>query len=162
MSENGNGDDNNNNIRFENSSSYGRISSNQDSLYFRENTLTSNSGNGAIINSFNSNESNKVSEDLIIKDSNKIKKINLEPESIIINRNDNKILIFIRVLGYNIAYHETNINTKIGEIIEKYINKNNLDEKLKDQFFIGEHRIYDLDKTLKDLEVSNLTIISTK
>ena len=39
MSENGNGDDNNNNIRFENSSSYGRISSNQDSLYFRENTL---------------------------------------------------------------------------------------------------------------------------
>ena len=118
MSENGNGDDNNNNIRFENSSSYGRISSNQDSLYFRENTLTSNSGNGAIINSFNSNESNKVSEDLI-KDSNKIKKINLEPESIIINRNDNKILIFIRVLGYNIAYQETNINTKIGEIIEK-------------------------------------------
>ena len=161
MSESGNGDDNNNNIRFENSSSYGRISSNQDSLYFRENTLTSNSGNGAIINSFNSNESNKVSEDLI-KDSNKIKKINLEPESIIINRNDNKILIFIRVLGYNIAYHETNINTKIGEIIEKYINKNNLDEKLKEQFFIGEHRIYDLDKTLKDLEVSNLTIISTK
>ena len=155
MTENENSN-NNYNMRFDTNSSNGKLYPNQSSLNKSEERINSSSSS-YVINSNSSHDTKKTEEDLI-----NIKNSKLEPALININKNDTKILIFIRVLGYNIAYHEANINTKIGEIIEKYINKNGLDEKFKDQFFIGDKRIDNLDKTLKDLNVSPLTIISTK
>ena len=158
MSENGNV--NNNEMRYDNSSLKGELSQDKYSFSNSCSIYVVNSSSEHIINSNNSNDSKKTD-----KNSNKDSKIiknQIEPKTIVINRNDDKILIFIRVLGYNMAYHEANINGKIGEIIEKYINKNNLDEKIKNHFFIGDKRIDNLDKTLKDLNVSNLTIIQTK
>ena len=150
----------NHNMRFDNNSSNGKLYPDQFSLTKSEERINSSSSS-YVINSNSSHDTKKTDEDLI-KDSINIKNPKLEPALININKNDTKILIFIRVLGYNIAYHEANISTKIGEIIEKYINKNGLDEKIKDQFFIGDKRIDNLDKSLKDLNVSPLTIISTK
>ena len=155
MTENENSN-NNYNMRFDNNSSNGKLYPDQSSLTKSEEKINSSSSS-YVINSNSSHDTKKTEEDLI-----NIKNSKLEPALININKNDTKMLIFIRVLGYNIAYHEANINTKIGEIIEKYINKNGLDEKFKDQFFIGDKRIDNLDKTLKDLNVSPLTIISTK
>ena len=146
MSENGNV--NNNEMRYDNSSLKGELSQDKYSFSNSCSIYVVNSSSEHIINSNSSNDSKKTDKNSS-KDS-KIIKNQIEPKTIVINRNDDKILIFIRVLGYNIAYHEANIN------------KNNLDKKLRDQFFIGDKRIDNLDKTFKDLNVSNMIIIQTK
>ena len=150
-----------------NNSSYaGTISSNKSSIQqeslINEFNLSPNSviNNGS--NSYNYSISNQNASQDINKLIDNLQKPRLEAIEIDINDNDNKILIFIKALGYNIAFIKTDINTRIGDLIEKYIKKNKLDEKLKDQFFFGDKYIDNLDKTIKEFEPSRLNIVTMK
>ena len=150
-----------------NNSSYaGTISSNKSSIQqeslINEFNLSPNSviNNGS--NSYNYLISNQNASQDINKLIDNLQKPRLEAIEIDINNNNNKILIFIKALGYNIAFIKTDINTRIGDLIEKYIKKNKLDEKLKDQFFFGDKYIDNLDKTIKEFEPSRLNIVTMK
>ena len=119
-----------------NNSSYaGTISSNKSSIQqeslINEFNLSPNSviNNGS--NSYNYSISNQNASQDINKLIDNLQKPRLEAIEIDINDNDNKILIFIKALGYNIAFIKTDINTRIGDLIEKYIKKNKLNEKIK-------------------------------
>ena len=104
-----------------NNSSYaGIISSNKSSI--QQESLINLSPNSVInngSNSYNYSISNQNASQDINKLNDNLQKPRLEAIEIDINDNDNKILIFIKALGYNIAFIKTDINTRIGDLIEK-------------------------------------------
>ena len=79
-----------------------------------------------------------------------------------LDNKENYIQFFIRAIGNGLICYEANINSIIGKYIEDYIRRENLNNEFKYKFFRGEKPIDNLNQTIKELEIENLDVISTK
>ena len=58
--------------------------------------------------------------------------------------------------------YQENINIKIKNVIENYIQEEKLDEDTKYKFFYNDKRIENLENTIGDLNITNLSVIIAK
>ena len=107
--------------------------------------------------SFNNSDIKKI-----LKTEEKIPEI-IEKENIIeIKRDKNTIGFFIKAKGEQVIYYQENINTKIKEPIEKYINAKNLEENIKYKFWYKDNPIENLENTISDLRIETLHFVIEK
>ena len=133
-----------------------------------QNLIVSNidSSSSGVINSAsmsdNSNSMKMMNESVGMEMDKLKEKKNPKPIEILINKKENYIQFFIRAIGNNLICYEANINSIIGKYIEDYVKRECLNDEIKNKFFKGEKPIDNLDKTIKELEIDNLDVISTK
>ncbi len=89
----------------------------------------------------------------------------IEKKNVIIikrKKDENKIKFFIHRKGYKPRICEENKNTKIREIIEKYIINIGEKEDIKNNFYFEDNPIDNLDCTVGELGIDNLGFIVCK
>ena len=139
-------------------SSNGVLNPNDNSKYSNESKLSDsssgvNNGSSSNNNSINNN-CEKVSNPIITA---QLKNSNANPITIEINLDNNKINFFIRILGYNLCHYQVNNNAKLKELIENYIEIENIDGKKKDYYYCDKEIN---DQTIGQLEIENWSIIT--
>ena len=134
-------------------SSNGVLNPNDNSKYSNESKL-SDSSSGVNNGSSSYNNGEKVSNSIIIA---QLKNSNANPITIEINLDNNKIHFFIRILGYNLCHYQVNNNAKLKELIENYIEIENIDGKKKDYYFCDKEIN---DQTIGQLDIENWSIIT--
>ena len=139
-------------------SSNGVLNPNDNSKYSNESKLSdSSSGVNNGSSSYNNgiiNISEKVNNPIIKA---QLKNSNANPITIEINLDNNKIHFFIRILGYNLCHYQVNNNAKLKELIENYIEIENIDGKKKDYYYCDKEIN---DQTIDQLEIENWSIIT--
>ena len=139
-------------------SSIGILNPNDNSKYSNESKLSdSSSGVNNGSSSYNNgiiNISEKVNNSIYKA---QLKNSNANPITIEINLDNNKINFFIRILGYNLCHYQVNNNAKLKELIENYIEIENIDGKKKDYYYCDKEIN---DQTIGQLEIENWSIIT--
>ena len=168
-----------NNYRVEEINSSGELNQNQNSNSISKdsNKLNSNSSS-AIINSSNEsgnnyfiNQGKNVSEHAFgfLQNKKQREEQTKSPENykkakiIELKKGDDNVKkFFIRVKGKDLCLYTVDVNTPIKEVIEKYIKTEKLNEEIKNNFYFKEKKIDDLEKTIGDLQIENLSVIESK
>ena len=137
--------------------------SNQNLIESKIDSSSSGVINSASMSDNNNSNSMKVMNESIGMERDKLEdKKNPKPVEILIDNKENYIQFFIRAIGNGLICYEANINSIIGKYIEDYIRRENLNNEFKYKFFRGEKPIDNLNQTIKELEIENLDVISTK
>ena len=110
----------------------------------------------------NSNSMKTMNESIGMEIDKFMEKKNPKPVEILIDKRENYIQFFIRAIGNGLICYEANIDSIIGKYIEDYIKREHLNDEFKYKFFKGEKPIDNLNQTIKELEIENLDVISTK
>ena len=79
-----------------------------------------------------------------------------------VKNSDNHIEFFLKANGYLPELYKVDKNTKIGDIIEKYINSINGKKELKNNFYFRDQLIDNLDRTILDLGITSLGFVVCK
>ena len=79
-----------------------------------------------------------------------------------IKNSDNHIEFFLKANGDLPELYKVDKNTKIGDIIEKYINSINGKKELKNNFYFRDQLIDNLDRTILDLGITSLGFVVCK
>ena len=79
-----------------------------------------------------------------------------------VNRDKNDKEFFIKAKGHDLCFYKVHKHTKIKDVIENYIQNENLDNNIKHNFIYDNRPIENLENTLDDLEIATLGIITTK
>ena len=79
-----------------------------------------------------------------------------------INKNINSRSFFLKAKDCDMRLYQENINIKIKNVIENYIQEEKLDEDTKYKFFYNDKRIENLENTIGDLNITNLSVIIAK
>ena len=79
-----------------------------------------------------------------------------------IKNSDNHIEFFLKANGHLPELYKVDKNTKIGDIIEKYINSINGKKELKNNFYFRDQLIDNLDRTIFDLGITSLGFVVCK
>ena len=164
-------EDSNTNIRADQSGSIEFLKPNSSSNQ-GESKIQDISNSCCVINvSSNNNSSNFLNPEKsvnnsdiknVLKNEEKIPEI-IEKENIIeIKREKNTVGFFIKAKGEQVIYFHENINTKIKEPIEKYINAKNLEENVKYKFWYKDNPIENLENTINDLRIETLHFVIEK
>ena len=164
-------EDSNTNIRADQSGSIEYLQPNSSSNQ-GESKIQDISNNSCVINvSSNNNSTNFLIQEKscnnsdikkVLKSEEKIPQI-IEKENIIeIKRDENTIGFFIKAKGEQVIYFQENINTKIKEPIERYINAKNLEENVKYKFWYKDNPIENLENTISDLKLETLHFVIEK
>ena len=119
-----------------------------DSIYLTEpNSLTNSNSNINIEISPEINEQVEQNENIRV---------------IEIKNSDNHIEFFLKANGHLPELYKVDKNTKIGDIIEKYINSINGKKELKNNFYFRDQLIDNLDRTILDLGITSLGFVVCK
>ena len=164
-------EDSNTNIRADQSGSIEFLKPNSSSNQ-GESKIQDISNSSCVINvSSNNNSTNFLNTEKsvnnsdiknVLKKEEKIPEI-IEKENIIeIKREKNTVGFFIKAKGEQVIYFHENINTKIKEPIEKYINAKNLEENVKYKFWYKDNPIENLENTISDLKIQTLHFVIEK
>ena len=111
-----------------------------------------NSINGELINNNSNNPAETKIESL---------STTLQPLSIELDRDIDTIEFIMKAKGYPFLFCRGNSETKIGTIIEYYINKINGKDDIKNTFVYNDNLIKNLDISIGQLGIKNLSIISS-
>ena len=84
------------------------------------------------------------------------------PKIIEIVRDANNKEFFIKAKNHDLYFYKVNKDTKIKDVIENYIQKENLEDNIINNFYYNEKRIENLENTIDELEINTLGIITTK
>ena len=79
-----------------------------------------------------------------------------------VKNSDNHIEFFLKASGHLPELYKVDKNTKIGDIIEKYINSINGKKELKNNFYFRDQLIDNLDRTILDLGITSLGFVVCK
>ena len=155
-------------IRFENKSGSAEELKQDSFSMNNESKFQSSSNNDIIINSSNEsnsyifiNQSDLFDNKKLINSFNKIGPHN-NKNVIEVNRDINNKEFFIKAKGHDLCFYKVHKYTKIKDVIENYIHKENLDNNIKLNFIYDNRPIENLENTLDDLEIATLGIITTK
>ena len=77
-----------------------------------------------------------------------------------IKRDNNSLCFLIRAFGHNIHFYQENKNTKIKNVIEKYFQKEKLNDDIKYKFYCNDNPIENLENTISELNLKTLDIIN--
>ena len=114
------------------------------------------------------NDSNDINESKINNSSSSFDKL---PEKNNVEELENKIelitefdcfVFFVRAKGYPFLLCKGKAYIKIGTIIEHYIKTFNVNEEMKFNFYYNDIQIKNLDKTLSEFGINDLSVISSK
>ena len=114
------------------------------------------------------NDSNDINESKINNSSSSFDKL---PEKNNVEELENKIelitefdcfVFFVRAKGYPFLLCKGKSYIKIGTIIEHYIKTFNVNEEMKFNFYYNDIQIKNLDKTLSEFGINDLSVISSK
>ena len=125
----------------------------------------SNSANSVgIINSFSDSKSQILqNQDKSVNNRDKKDEDLKQNLSVIeINKEINSRSFFLKAKDCDMHFYQENINTKIKNVIENYIRDEKLDEDIKYKFFYNDKRIENLENTIGDLNITNLSVIIAK
>ena len=86
-------------------------------------------------------------------------KKNKTGKNIEIKNEEDTAEFFIKAKNHNPIFYRENLDTKIGEIIEKYIKKVGEKAETKSNFYYHDKKITDTKKSLRELEISHLSFI---
>ena len=76
-----------------------------------------------------------------------------------IKKENNYIQFFLKARGHNPSLFKESLQTKIGDIIEKYIEIIGEKEEIKNSFFYREQKINNLESTIQELGITPLSFI---
>ena len=76
-----------------------------------------------------------------------------------IKKENNYIQFFLKARGHNPSLFKESLQTKIGDIIEKYIEIIGEKDEIKNSFFYREQKINNLESTIQELEITPLSFI---
>ena len=102
-------------------------------------------------------ESNKKPEEEV-----KTPNIDFDEENknlIKIKKENNYIQFFLKARGHNPSLFKESLQTKIGDIIEKYIEIIGEKDEIKNSFFYREQKINNLESTIQELGITPLSFI---
>ena len=157
----------NNNIRFMNVSGSSDILQQNSVSMSNESKIQdfSNSANSAgILNSFSDNKSQILqNQDKSVNNSDKKEEELKQNLGVIeINKVVNSRSFFLKAKYCDMRFYQENVNTKIKNVIENYIQNEKLDEDIKYKFFYNNKRIENLENTIDDINIINLSVIIAK
>ena len=76
-----------------------------------------------------------------------------------IKKENNYIQFFLKARGHNPSLFKESLQTKIGDIIEKYIEIIGEKDEIKNSFFYREQKINNLESTIQELGITPLSFI---
>ena len=76
-----------------------------------------------------------------------------------IKKENNYIQFFLKARGHDPSLFKESIQTKIGDIIEKYIKIIGEKDEIKNSFFYREQKINNLESTVQELGITSLSFI---
>jgi hypothetical protein len=115
--------------------------------------------------SFKEEENNHKEGDKEKKDEKKVPnkndliKVNSTGKNIEIKNEKDTVEFFIKAKNHNPIFYCENLDAKIGDIIEKYIQKIGEKKEIKNNFYYQDRNITDTEQSLKELEISHLSFI---
>ena len=95
---------------------------------------------------------NETIDDSTFKINNKV-----EPVTIEINSDDNKIQFFLRILGHNWCHYKVDKGAYLNELIKRYIEIKHIERQWQN-FYYGDKEI--INQTIDELKIFNLNIIN--
>ena len=108
------------------------------------------------------NETSKIESNEKPEEESKTPNIDFDEENknlIKIKKENNYIQFFLKARGHNPSLFKESLQTKIGDIIEKYIEIIGEKDEIKNSFFYREQKINNLESTIQELGITPLSFI---